>query len=374
MKNKDEALEALQDRRAGHAGRQQALEDAKAAHKALENFLIQFETPPASAKPEQQQPESPKSPEREVGEGQSQQSRKRARTPSTPPHSHKRPRLVKQDKRHVNFHDSVVFRDEQDSRPEQAFNRGSEEYAPGRNAPAETVQYLDTSGFSTTATSFFGVRKNKKRWIRTKEGKEMDELWRSKTVGEQEMEATTTVIGSCGEDSGDGGADLATGDDPHASSEGIQNVEEEQVLKHACSPHILDIAATSDVVDNANEGVEAPVREEDMDEKQQTHATPNESHTSCSTHNDTPANSDPQRRPESKSSEDNDTLFTYGHGWSKKASPKSQPKGVRWKLGVECSLTRHEKREHMCRGRQMRDGEKFPLDAVPSDAKSDEER
>ena len=172
VKTKDAAFTEVEGRRTEHGGRQLALEDARAAHKALDNFLIQVEQSTQNTTNRQPSPPQQVLPSPVAHD---QHGQKRNLTPSPLPKA-KRPRL-EADKRTVSFDASVVFRDEFDGRPYQVFNRASEEYVPGRNAPADPGGFLDTSGYGVAPGRFFGVRKHKKGWIETKEGREMDESW-----------------------------------------------------------------------------------------------------------------------------------------------------------------------------------------------------
>ncbi|KAF2254813.1 hypothetical protein BU26DRAFT_514655 [Trematosphaeria pertusa] len=191
MQTKDEAFKALEGRRFEHGGRQKALEEAKAAHIAFDNFLIQVEVLVADSTTDEQGEEQSggHDPEHLQPENSSR-GPKRPLEPSpatTPPRSLKRPRLVDNSRR-VSFESSVVFRDETERRPEMAFNRASEDYLPGRNAPPEGTEYVDTSGHGIAPTKFFGVRKQGKKWVETKEGREEDERWRRASESEEDRE------------------------------------------------------------------------------------------------------------------------------------------------------------------------------------------
>ncbi|KAF2691689.1 hypothetical protein K458DRAFT_285282, partial [Lentithecium fluviatile CBS 122367] len=164
---RDDAFKELESRRFEHGGRQLALAEAKAAHKAFNNFLIQVEAQPMPSASSEDPSQSATLQEAQDSFLSHKQDQKRALTPSTPPKA-KRPRLDHGTHR-VSFHPSVIFRDETDARPYHVFNRSSDEYVPGRNAPREPSEFLDTSGYGVPPGRFFGVRKHGKGWVETKE-------------------------------------------------------------------------------------------------------------------------------------------------------------------------------------------------------------
>ncbi|PVI06604.1 hypothetical protein DM02DRAFT_427261 [Periconia macrospinosa] len=188
MQTKDEAFSALESRRFEHLPRYQALEESKAAHRAFDNFLIQTE---AQSRTRVHAPK-PGAPDLSLGstlasitnEGHGQAPPQpeeihkprldRSRSSASPT---KRRRPLLNDGRRVSFDSTVVFYDKEHGRPDEAFSRSSKEYAPGRNAPTKGKEFLDTSGLNTTATRFFGVKRLKKGWVETKEGREMDREW-----------------------------------------------------------------------------------------------------------------------------------------------------------------------------------------------------
>jgi hypothetical protein len=191
LTSRDSAFAALAGRRPEHGGRVQALEAARAARKDLHNFLLDVEAPiaPKPGHHPQQQVETPSFPQSALsdkaleshptGDGTTPHPgpAKRARTPSstTPPLS-KRPRLSSST-RSVTFDPSIIFHDETSARPYLVFNRESDVYVPGRNAPKEKEVWLNTSGHGVAPSKFFGVRRAGKGWAVTKEGKDMDEWW-----------------------------------------------------------------------------------------------------------------------------------------------------------------------------------------------------
>ncbi|CAI6335860.1 unnamed protein product [Periconia digitata] len=204
MQTKDEAFLALESRRFDHLPRYHAMEESKAAHKALDNFLLQTEmqiTPKMTLHTHSNAPGSLLK-ENAVGfatnEGQEQlrpqseeDNRQRTVLSSLCAIPVKRSRPTLDEQRRVSFDSGVVFYDKESGRPDEAFSRSSKDYVRGRNAPTEGYHFLDTSGLSTTATRFFGIKKHRKGWVETKEGKEMDAQWINEKTAERSVHSSS---------------------------------------------------------------------------------------------------------------------------------------------------------------------------------------
>jgi hypothetical protein len=324
VKTKDEAFGRLQDRRSEHGGRQKALEEARAAHKTFDNFLIKIEAQPTHNNlivrdHNQSQYESPNSiiP--------CQQGQKRNLTSSTPPKSKRR--RLNGDTRRVSFDTSVVFRDDTDGRPYQVFNRGSEEYVPGRNAPPEPSGYLNTSGYGVAPSKFFGVKKHKKGWIETKEGREMDEEWMDVVM--EEKEGGAEIDGIVGRIEASSKVEILSG---HVRRDSL-TVNHADGKEKILNLNLSDIATV--VNDRAAE--EEPYRsmfEAEAAETVQSHPPkPTIGHSEYET---------PEMVAHLKKhisglshADESEQDWTYGFGWKKKLSPSSRPKGEQWKPGLD---------------------------------------
>lgn len=345
MMEKDKAFQALIMRRFEHAGRQQALEESKSAHIALDNFLIQIE---AGTEEEQE-------PEQLQREEQSPQGKRRAVALSSPlssPCAVKRPRLAEDATRRVSFDSAVALRGEVETRPEQSFNRKSTTYVPGRNAPKEGVEYLDTSGLGTTAARFFGVRKKGKAWVETKEGQEMDEQWEKEDM--EEVDAREPADDQSPEDVGP----------DHDVTDGLEERKTENEEKTISPQPIVKSTERDSENDDQGQSTQKCGPREDTCSLTKESRTPGRESNfqserggdetgQSATANSKSVNADTNTQPVTNSSHTRDgrDTFTYGMGWSSKHSPNSRPKGVSWKPGIEISLSRAEMTELVNRGR-----------------------
>jgi hypothetical protein len=344
LKTKDEAFQQLKNRRFEHGGRLIALEEAKAAHKAFDNFLIQTEAQSVHSTISQtsNQPHAPLQNQVPASIETHQRGQKRTLTPSTPPKA-KRPRLD-QSARRVSFDSSIVFHDETNARPYQVFNRESKEYVPGRNAPPEPSGYLNTSGYGVAPLRFFGVRKHKRGWIETKEGKEMDESWTKETEAEDPGDAVKDGAAGCVEASGE--VHFTSGDtrrESPAMANADRKVEKLNSELSSRAANGEDRAAATEFHRTTCEMETAG-----MGKPQPQNPVPDQFECKIST----PVASMDKQVTEPSSTNEDEPNWTYGFGWNKKLSPNSRPRGEQWRPGLELeSLPQHMKLDMLRRGR-----------------------
>jgi hypothetical protein len=320
----DEAFLALEGRRDNHVPRWYALEASKTAHRTFDNFMMLVEAQSGNALPEPASVSINAPPEPEADSTCApQQGQKRPLTPSSPPQSvAKRLRPTLESKRHVSFDAAVVFRDKEDSRPDDYFCRSSGTYRPGRNAAPKGVEYMDTGGSASTPTRFFGLRKRGNGWVQTKEGKEMDERWQSDASGE-----------------GDG-MDMNAGEQ--------QGVGEEPKLGGGSDVGSL---LNNDTHPEALEREQSPTK--DMASQSESPSSKSSTSTTSTATNSSKADDsfDYVSKFNSASPEKDEKLFTYGGGWVEKTSPESRPTGDFWNHDTATSLSDNEFRENLYRGR-----------------------
>ncbi|KAF2440373.1 hypothetical protein P171DRAFT_489090 [Karstenula rhodostoma CBS 690.94] len=190
----------LEHRRDDYRPRQLALEVVHEAQMNLGNFIQSVAAWESSSSSDEapavlsgEQPgEQTATPSADAADAQPR--RKRSLSPqSSPPRKRAKRLRFSERGRRVSFDPSVVFRDAeaQETRVDAEFSRNSEGYSPGRYAAPEGSEWLDTSGSSLRETQFLGVQKRGRKWVPTKEGREMDEEWEmaGKEGGEEEEES-----------------------------------------------------------------------------------------------------------------------------------------------------------------------------------------
>jgi hypothetical protein len=351
---KDEAFKEVGGRRAEHGGRQKALEEARAAHKALDNFLIQVEmeiSEPDTSIVQHPQPQDLA----ESDVKSNQQGQKRGLTSSTPRQA-KRPRL-ESDTLRVRFDTSVVFHDETDGRPYQVFNRASEEYMPGRNAPSDLDGFLNTSGYGVAPGRFFGVRKHKKGWVETKEGREMDDLWRGVGDGTEESAGQSVKGGEEVEEEDEGGrfkpdnVGGGDGDVAEVKQKHIERLTTDEATEEEHNKHESPQTGSS----KAQAASLSPIEDQSLPQLHPEEASPNRSENAAVQPTTLTAEPSTQQSLSKQSpTVAGEKEWTYGFGWNKKLSPKSRPRGEQWKPGFDESLPHHLKWELETRGRGSR--------------------
>ncbi|KAF1974269.1 hypothetical protein BU23DRAFT_598341 [Bimuria novae-zelandiae CBS 107.79] len=205
----------VQDRRDTYGPRQEALDAVHLAQMKLGNFIqsvVDWDEPDEEAdgdevngdnndhgeQDEQQQPEAHAeelsiSGNQEAEVAPQPRRRKSSLSPQFSPGPRKRARrsrLSDGRNRRISFDPSVVFRDAESTshRVDAEFSRKSSGYWPGRWAPPEGSEWLDTSGYSTTIVRFTGLTKRGQKWVSTKEGLVLDEEW-EKTGADEDAEA-----------------------------------------------------------------------------------------------------------------------------------------------------------------------------------------
>ncbi|KAF2867978.1 hypothetical protein BDV95DRAFT_597721 [Massariosphaeria phaeospora] len=254
----DAEWEAVKGRRQDHGGRQQALVATKAAHMALDNFLMRVEAPvvmrmarmgergkerEVRGKEQEQEQELQQRPIHAADRQQlHQHGASTLKRSSTPPRSptaanattitYKRPRLTfthlphrpssssstptpspsspstsTSSSRRVSFPASTL---EAEHRTTAAFARSSELYVPGRNAAPQGSAWLDTNGLDQAYSKFHRVRKVKGKWVSTGEG---DDVEMGEERGEVGKEVNGEGVVERGEERGDGDEDPAVSDE-----------------------------------------------------------------------------------------------------------------------------------------------------------------
>ncbi|KAF2643295.1 hypothetical protein P280DRAFT_505452 [Massarina eburnea CBS 473.64] len=361
LQTTDEAFLAVAGRRTEYGPRVNAVEACKAAHKAFDNFLITVEMQPGN------DGRSFTEPETTTTDDTQQHGLKRSRTlSSTLQPAAKRLRSTLDNTRRVSFDTAVVFRDKENGgRPESDFNRRSDSYAPGRNAPPNGTDYLDTSGYGPSFVQFLGVKKHGKGWVETKEGKVMDEKWQSsvqneedyicETVEEQKQQAADQASGEGSKEkqmmsretvnrkTGKGASPEETYTDgmlaksantrapakeqsPTEPSMVFQNASDNKTIDPSTKPNMstTQAAQTTNIYDVSSQA--SPILSLEKDIRI--------------------INEQPPTSPTEDAK-----LYTYGMGWSAKFSPKSAPRGTQWRAS-QASLTKKEWLENEGRGRE----------------------
>jgi hypothetical protein len=165
--NADEAFAKVEHRRPDFGGRVFAVHAQRAAHQAIANFLLELERtdpPPLRTTPNRpgQDPQQMVGPAKQPLE----EARSGQKRPGSPTLAEDSPRSPK--RRHskrVSFDASVVVRDDSEIRDTDAFQRNSESYFPGRNAPPQDTEFLDTSGWSLDFKDFHRLQWIGHKWI-----------------------------------------------------------------------------------------------------------------------------------------------------------------------------------------------------------------
>ncbi|KAF1951691.1 hypothetical protein CC80DRAFT_553062 [Byssothecium circinans] len=353
LQTTNEAYRAVESRRKEYGPRVIAVTACDAARKAFNNYLLEIESTPGN-----DTSASPRFP----ADASQQRGQKRPLSPSSPQASAKRLRpTLNSSRRGVSFDNAVVFHDKESSRPDDAFNRRSDAYTPGRNAPPQGTEYLDTSGYPVNSwVQFLGVKKLGKGWVETKEGKEMDDEWQKQLEDEngvkKEVEEKHVVrekqenrISAPKQNGEELNADLpAVGDvetgDVSKSKSQLEQLEKELDPEE---PSKLSITASRTT---SSERTDEPSAQLDMETE--TGQSTNTAHTplqvlTAPDINDIRTHNGRLPTPQEEDAE----LYTYGMGWSKKVSPNSTPKGIQWRAGAPESLSNTEVEDNLHRGR-----------------------
>jgi hypothetical protein len=158
MEAADTEYRSFRDRRDNYRPKQDALLGVRRTHIDFNNWLSGVESSPGhSQTKEVNEPQGEKRPR-----SLSQSSETSAQTTITSSQYD-----LNKDARHVRkrfrFAGEVEFRE--DYRPSQNYARSDETYIPGRYAPPEDGEHLDTSGSAKTFLRFTGMKKVGKEWV-----------------------------------------------------------------------------------------------------------------------------------------------------------------------------------------------------------------